>query len=58
MTLEDAANLVWIPGHAGPHPEAYHLEIYRRVMAATDGLSGNAYKEALLNGFQPLRPIA
>ena len=35
MTLEDAANKVLIPGHFGPHAEAYHLEIYRRLRTAT-----------------------
>ena len=28
MTLEDAENLVDIPGHYGPHSEAYHQCIY------------------------------
>ncbi len=49
MTLEDAANKVAIPGHAGPHPEAYHRAIFDRLSNVTDGLSGQAYKDALLN---------
>jgi len=48
MTLEHAANKVRIPGHKGPHPEAYHREVYQRLQAATEGLSGNPYKSALL----------
>jgi hypothetical protein len=31
MSLEDAANKVYLLGHAGPHPEAYHKEIFRRL---------------------------
>jgi hypothetical protein len=48
MTLEDAANKVSIPGHYGPHPEAYHQAIFEKLSNATDGLSGQAYKDALL----------
>ncbi|MFP2934114.1 AHH domain-containing protein, partial [Pyxidicoccus sp. 3LG] len=29
------ANLIRIRGHVGPHPEAYHLEVYERVSRAT-----------------------
>jgi hypothetical protein len=47
MTLKDAANKVRVPGHHGPHPEAYHQAIYDRLRAATNGLSGRAYKDAL-----------
>src|SRR5262245_2854144 len=55
MTLEDAANKVRIPGHQGPHPEAYHQAIYDRLIAATSGLNGQAYKERLI---QELEKIA
>ena len=48
MTLEDAANKVHIPGHAGPHPEEYHQIIFDRLTQATKGLSGAKYKEKLL----------
>jgi hypothetical protein len=48
MTLEEAANKVRIPGHAGPHPEAYHQEILDRLQSATEGLKGAGYKAALL----------
>ncbi len=48
MTLEDAANKIRVPGHAGPHPEAYHQEVFDRLRAATNGLSGADYKSALL----------
>ena len=36
-----------LPGHAGPHSEAYHREIFDRLQSATDGLSGADYKAAL-----------
>ena len=54
MSLEDAANKVHIPGHFGPHPEAYHQAIYDRLAAATKGLSGPAYKDALMNELKRL----
>lgn len=45
MTLDDAANKV-VPGHRGPHPEAYHKEVFNRLSYATEGLSGDAYSAA------------
>jgi len=36
-----------VPGHKGPHPEAYHQAVFRRLTEATDGLSGTSYREAL-----------
>ena len=44
----DAANKVRIPGHVGPHPPAYHQEIFDRLKSATDELTGEIYKAALL----------
>jgi hypothetical protein len=49
LTLEDAANKVRIPAHAGPHPEAYHKEILDRLDEATRGKRGSEYKAALLD---------
>jgi hypothetical protein len=34
MGLEDPANLVYLRGHQGPHPEAYHQEIFKRLRGA------------------------
>nr|WP_239470250.1 AHH domain-containing protein [Archangium violaceum] len=34
MSLDAAENLVYLKGHKGPHPEAYHLEVYRRLRIA------------------------
>lgn len=31
MTLEDAANKIYLLDHAGPHSEGYHREIFRRL---------------------------
>ena len=54
MTLEDAANKVRIAGHYGPHPEAYHQLIFDRLTNATNGLSGPAYRDALLKELQAI----
>jgi hypothetical protein len=34
MGLDDPANLVYLRGHKGPHPEAYHREIFTRLRGA------------------------
>jgi A nuclease family of the HNH/ENDO VII superfamily with conserved AHH len=36
MSLDAAENLVYLKGHKGPHPEAYHREVYRILGAATE----------------------
>ncbi|HEX8435232.1 AHH domain-containing protein [Archangium sp.] len=36
MSLEAKENLVYLQGHQGPHPEAYHQEIFRRLRIATE----------------------
>lgn len=41
MTLDDEANPVEVEGHQGPHPEAYHREVYRRLREATRNLKAN-----------------
>lgn len=35
MSLEDPANKVRVPGHKGPHPEAYHQDVFKRLDRAT-----------------------
>lgn len=47
IDLDDAINKIAIPGHKGPHPEAYHRSVYDRLIAATKDLEGDAYKRAL-----------
>jgi filamentous hemagglutinin len=49
MSLQDDANLVKVIDHAGPHPELYHEVVYRRLIDATKGLAGSAYKDALIS---------
>jgi hypothetical protein len=44
--MDDAINKIGIPGHAGPHPEAYHSEVLGRLESAVKGKSGEAYKKA------------
>jgi hypothetical protein len=31
MSLDDPANIVYLRDHKGPHPEAYHTEIFKRL---------------------------
>jgi hypothetical protein len=47
MKLDDALNKIAVLGHKGPHPEAYHQAVFRRLESATSGLSGSAYRDAL-----------
>ena len=58
MTLEDAANKVEVPGHKGPHPEAYHTAVFRRLQDATEGLSGEAYTRAFRSQLEAIRTEA
>ncbi|RYZ38227.1 MAG: hypothetical protein EOO71_24970 [Myxococcaceae bacterium] len=37
MSLDDPANKVRVPGHRGPHPEAYHQSVLRALDRATTG---------------------
>ncbi|NOK33884.1 AHH domain-containing protein [Corallococcus exercitus] len=37
MSLDDPANIVHVKGHKGPHPQAYHQRILRRLFDATEG---------------------
>ncbi|OJT25853.1 hypothetical protein BO221_08405 [Archangium sp. Cb G35] len=36
MSLDAAENLIYLKGHKGPHPEAYHREVYRTLASATE----------------------
>ena len=47
MSLDDAANKIAVPGHKGPHQQAYHQEVFDRLRGATKGLEGDAYGAAL-----------
>ncbi len=56
MSLEDdPANQVRIRGHEGPHPEAYHREVYRHIDEAMLGCRGMApCREALIQELKKL----
>jgi hypothetical protein len=34
MSLDDPANIVYLMGHVGPHPEEYHEEVFNHLRAA------------------------
>jgi hypothetical protein len=53
--LNDAINKVKIAGHYGPHPDAYHREIYKRLTEAVKGLDGEAYLKAFESTLEKLR---
>ncbi|HZI04147.1 MAG TPA: AHH domain-containing protein, partial [Archangium sp.] len=55
MSMEDPANKVRIPSHQGPHPEAYHLEVFRRLEKAVKRCETTAQcREALTRELQQL----
>jgi hypothetical protein len=52
---DDPANQVRIRGHEGPHPEAYHREVFRRIDEALMGCRGmNQCREALTQELRKL----
>lgn len=56
MSLNAAENLVYLQGHKGPHPEAYHQEIYERLKAALGRCS--SIEQCRHNLIRELRAIA
>jgi hypothetical protein len=54
MSMNDADNIVDVIDHAGPHPEAYHQEVYSRLQNATAGLSGADYASAFREALQSI----
>ncbi|MCP3100532.1 AHH domain-containing protein [Myxococcus sp. K15C18031901] len=42
MKLSDPANLIRLKGHEGPHPQAYHDEVFRRLQLAMARCRGQA----------------
>jgi len=55
MSLDDPANKVRVKGHKGPHPEAYHKEVFRRLKDATaDCSSIQQCREALITELRAL----
>ncbi|MDH2431079.1 RHS repeat-associated core domain-containing protein [Pokkaliibacter sp. MBI-7] len=55
--LDDAINKVAVPGHQGPHPEAYHSYVYKELLSATRGLEANtsAYQNAVTGTLDRIR---
>jgi hypothetical protein len=60
MKLNDPANKVYLQGHKGPHPRAYHEEIYKRLYeAVSDCTSVQQCRASLVHELQRLaREIA
>jgi RHS repeat-associated protein len=50
----EPANIVPVAGHAGPHDDVYHSIVYGALLSATEGLEGEAYREALLGTLREL----
>ncbi|RYZ16712.1 MAG: hypothetical protein EOO70_03805, partial [Myxococcaceae bacterium] len=56
MSLDDPANKVRVPGHRGPHPEAYHQRVLRALEQATTGCGSISNCRAVLT--KELRSLA
>ncbi len=55
MTLDDAANLIELPGHKGPHPERAHQIVYDILSEAIRGKNTQAARrQALLQALYEL----
>ena len=56
LKFSHPANRVWLKGHRGPHPAAYHDEVFRRLASATKGLRAGTpqYREAVLRTLKEL----
>ena len=46
MSLQDARNLVRVPGHVGQHPDWYHEIVFNRLSNAVRGLRGGTSRYA------------
>jgi hypothetical protein len=46
MSMQDELNKVWVTGHQGPHPAAYHKQVFDRLDQATQDKSGDEYTQA------------
>ena len=57
LSLDDAANKVFVPGHKGPHPEQYHSYVYDELVSATSGLEPgtDAFRNAVLGTLDRVR---
>jgi hypothetical protein len=55
MELNDAENLVRLPGHSGGHTLNYRQYVLRRLQAAIRGKTGRVYTRALVSALRELR---
>jgi A nuclease family of the HNH/ENDO VII superfamily with conserved AHH len=56
MSLEDPANLVYLQHHQGPHPEAYHAEVFQRLNDAMKGCRAvSQCRVALMDALKQLK---
>jgi len=55
MSLQDEENLVELEGHAGRHSNEYHQYVLDTLNDATKGLSGPAFRGALVDALRQLR---
>ncbi|MBT9134881.1 MAG: hypothetical protein DDT38_01623 [Firmicutes bacterium] len=46
VSMQDELNKVWVAGHQGPHPAAYHIEVFRRLNMATSEQAGAEFAQA------------
>ncbi len=54
IKLSDKANKVRVPGHFGPHPEAYHQIVFNRLNKAVGTKTGAAAEQALRRALKKL----
>jgi hypothetical protein len=54
ISLQDARNVMDLPGHRGPHP-AYDAIVWKRLSEATDGLEGPAFNQAFDAALKKIR---
>lgn len=57
LGLDGEYNKVKVPGHKGPHPKAYHVYIYEKLLLAIEGLAPYTpeYRNAVLDVLAKLR---
>jgi filamentous hemagglutinin len=60
LNINGEINKIAVPGHRGPHPQAYHQHVYGRLTDATSGLSPNgpSYTQAVTNTLDRIKSEA
>ncbi|MGE5661901.1 MAG: RHS repeat-associated core domain-containing protein, partial [Ignavibacteriales bacterium] len=54
MSLQDDANKIFLEGHSGAHTKAYKQYVLDYITQATEGLSGQTAKDALIRALKDL----